>query len=170
MLRRAVGGGVRRGAAGEHLAPAERGRGRRVDFHAGELTGAEAPSKLTALLWLILPRIRVFVGPAGALDEDLHGSTDETLRALPGTALDQLDERLHPLAFGRVRDLVRQLCRFGAAAGREDEREGAVVTDLVDQIEGLGEVVVGLAGKPTMMSVVKAQSGRCSRICATRSR
>ena len=44
-----------------------------------------------------------------------------------------------------MRDLAGHRCRLRAPARREDEREGAVVADLVDCLEGIGEVVVGLA-------------------------
>ena len=37
------------------------------------------------------------------------------------------------------------LCRLGAAARGEDEREGPVVADLLDHCHGLQEVLLGLA-------------------------
>ena len=50
--------------------------------------------------------------------------------------------------FTGVRDeALGHLRRLRAAAGREDEREGAVVTHLLDDLERLREVLLGLAGE-----------------------
>src|SRR5215212_4232613 len=80
------------------------------------------------------------VGARGALDEDLDRPADEALRTLAGAPLDHLDEPLHPLDLLRVRDGVVESGRRGAAARGEDEREGAVVADLLGDGERLGEV------------------------------
>ncbi len=42
-------------------------------------------------------------------------------------------------------ETLGDLCRLGAAAGREEEREGAVVADLLDERERLREVLLGLS-------------------------
>ena len=44
-----------------------------------------------------------------------------------------------------VRHLIRQRGRLGPLPRRVDEREGAVVPDLLDHLERLPEVVLGLA-------------------------
>ena len=87
--------------------------------------------------------------------------------ALP---LDGLDEPLHPLALDRVRQLVRAVRRLGAAPRREDEREGASRSATSSTTSSVCSKSSSVSpGKPTMMSVVIAQSGTCSRIIATRS-
>ena len=64
-----------------------------------------------------------------------------------------------------VRNLVGKVGGLGAAPRREDEREGAVVADLVDRPRASAAKSSSVSpGKPTMMSVVSAQSGTCSRI------
>ena len=81
----------------------------------------------------------------GPLDQHLHRAADEALGALLRPALHELDQALHPLALDRVRQLVVHLGRLGAPPRREDEGEGAVVADLVDDLERLLEVLVALA-------------------------
>ena len=58
-----------------------------------------------------------------------------------------LDEPLHPLDLHLVRHLVGHRRRLGAVARRVDERERAVEPDLLDDLERLAEVVLGLAGE-----------------------
>ena len=87
------------------------------------------------------------VGARRALDEHLQRAPDEPLRALAGAALDDLDQPLHALDLLLVRDGVLELGRLGAAARREDERERAVVADLLDDLERLAEVRLGLPGE-----------------------
>jgi hypothetical protein len=60
--------------------------------------------------------------------------------------LDDLDEALHPLDGRVVRDqAVGERGRLGAATRAVDERERAVVADLLGDFEGLLEVGFGLA-------------------------
>ena len=74
----------------------------------------------------------------GALDEHVERAADEALRALAGAALDDLDEALHALDRDLVRhEVVGQLGRLGAAPRRVDERERAVVADLLGDLERL---------------------------------
>ena len=101
---------------------------------------------MTVLLWRVRPRSLRRVGAARALDEHLlRGARRTALRALQRAALDDLDQPLHALALDRVRDLVGQLRRLGPAPRREDEREGRVVADLLDDLERGAEVLLGLA-------------------------
>ena len=69
----------------------------------------------------------------------------EALGALARAALDDLDEALHALDLLLVGDAVLQRRRLGAAAGGEDEGEGAVVADLLGHLERLAEVGLRLA-------------------------
>ncbi len=89
----------------------------------------------------------VGIGARRALDQDVDLPPDEALRALRGNALDGLDQSLHPLALHGMRKLVAELRRLGAAARREDERERGVVANLLDHVERLLEVLLGLAGE-----------------------
>ena len=88
------------------------------------------------------PRGSVRLGPSTSTS---IVAADEALRPLSRAALDQLDQALHPLALDRVRQLVVHRRRLGFAARREDEGEGAVVADLLDDLERLLEVRLGLA-------------------------
>src|SRR5512132_1311109 len=108
--------------------------------------GAAVPSKLTVLLWRVRPRSRegsVRLGPS---------TRTSTMRSRKRCArsrarLDELHEALHALALDWVRQLVLEGGGLRAAARREEEGEGAVVADLVDHLEGLLEVRVGLTRK-----------------------
>ena len=63
-------------------------------------------------------------------------------------ALDGLDEPLHALYLDGVgHEALGDRGGLGAAAGREEEGEGAVVADLLDERERLLEVLLGLAGE-----------------------
>ena len=87
------------------------------------------------------------VGARRALDEHLLDPADARLVALAGEPLRQLDEPLHALDLQLVRHLVGHRRGLGARARRVDERERAVVADLLDHLERLAEVVLGLAGE-----------------------
>jgi hypothetical protein len=63
-------------------------------------------------------------------------------------ALNDLDETLHALDLDLVRhEAIGERGRLGPAARREDEGERAVVADLLADLEGLREVLFGLAGE-----------------------
>ena len=86
---------------------------------------------------------------AGPLDHDLLDSADA---GLVGEAAGALDHPPQPLVavHGHVvgNEPVAHLGGRGAGPGREDEREGAVVAGLGRHLQGLLEVLVGLAGEP----------------------
>ncbi len=101
---------------------------------------------MTTLLWRVRPRMPRRVGSAHPFDEHFHRATDEALRALMRTPLDDLDEALEALDLDLVRnEPLAQARGLRAAPRREDEGEGAVVADLLDDLEGLLEVVLALA-------------------------
>ena len=85
------------------------------------------------------------VGPRRSLDEHLERAADEALGAFARAALDHLDEALEPLHLELVGQLVGHRRRLGLAPGRVDERERAVVADLLGDLERLLEVGLGLA-------------------------
>ena len=64
----------------------------------------------------------------------------------------------HPAAAGR---------RTRAAAVEEAER--GIESDIADQLQGGGEIPLGLAGKPTMKSEEMLMSGRTARSLRMRS-
>ena len=109
--------------------------------------GAREPLKLTTLLWRVRPRSRSGSVRERPFDEHLERAPDEALRALARAALDELDEPLHALrpSPDAARRLLESAGRLGAAPRREDERERAVVADLLDDLERLCEVLLGLA-------------------------
>ena len=85
------------------------------------------------------------IGPARALDEHLLDAADTLVVAPRAHALDELDESLDPLELHLVRNLIGHRRRVGAGARRVDERERAVEADLLDDLDRLAEVVLGLA-------------------------
>ena len=121
--------------------------------------GWARPAKLTTLLWRVRPRRRRRVGARRPLDEHLERAPDEALRALAGAPLDDLDEALHALDLLLVRHAVLELGRLRPPPRREDERERAVVADLLDDLERLAKSASVSPGKPTMTSVVSAHVG-----------
>src|ERR1700728_1727990 len=71
----------------------------------------------------------------GPFDEHLDGAPDESLRAAARVALDALEQTFHARDLDGVRhDPVGDLGGLGAAARGEDEREGGVVADLLDDL------------------------------------
>ena len=87
------------------------------------------------------------VGAARAFDEHLLDAPDALLVALAGDALHDLDEPLDAVALHLVGDLIGHRRGVGAGAWRVDERERAVEAHLLDDLERLLEVVLGLAGE-----------------------
>src|ERR1700761_4992886 len=85
------------------------------------------------------------IGSRRTLDEHVESPTHKTLCALMSGPLDDLDEALHPRDLDLVGDLVRQRRGVGAAPRRVEESERPVVSDLLGDLEGLLEVVLGLA-------------------------
>ena len=149
---------------------AQRLRGGAFDLDVDQLAGLGDAVEVDRLVVAGAAPQLGLVGAAGPFDQDLHRPADEALGALGGAPLDHLDQPFHPLDLDRVRQLALHRRRLGFAARREDEGEGAVVADLLDHLQRLARSRASVSpGKPTMMSVVIAQSGTCSRISATRS-
>ena len=99
------------------------------------------------MLRRVRPRSSDGVGAAWPFDEHFLDASNALAVPLRGQALDDLDEPLDPLALDVVRHLVGHRCGFGARTRRVDERESAVVADLLHDLERLAEVVLGLARK-----------------------
>ena len=112
-----------------------------------KVPGSAGPGKIAVLFVRVLPRTR----PGSVRDVPWTSTstsvpTSDWFRA-SGVGLDPLDEPLEPLVLDVLRHLALHATGMGAAARREDERERVVVSDLVDDLEGLAEVVLGLAGE-----------------------
>ena len=127
-----------RRASSTSRARCARRRGRRA---------AASPRKLTVVLRRVRPRRTagsVRLGPSTSTS-----STRPTRSAFRSAAmpLHELDEPLDAVALDLVRDLLGHRRRVGARARRVDERERAVEADLLDDLERLAEVVLGLAGE-----------------------
>ncbi len=99
---------------------------------------------MTTLLWRLRPRSRVGIRTGRSLDKHLERAPDEPLGALRRAPLDHLDQALQPLDLDLMRDLLVHLGGLGAAPRRVDERERAVVADLLGHLERLLEVLLGL--------------------------
>src|SRR5215218_10647353 len=117
---------------------------RRLDLDVDVLAGPREAGEVDDLVVARAAAQPARVGSRRALDEHLEGAADEPLRALARAALDDLDEPLHALDLLLVADAVLELRRLRLAAGREDERERAVVADVLDDRERLAEVGLGL--------------------------
>src|SRR5579883_781852 len=127
------------------LGAAERGRGGALDQHRDELARGGVAGEVHDRVPPRPPPEERLVGARPALDQDLLHPADARCVPLPRDPLRQLHEPLHPLDLRRVRDLVghRRLLRPGPR--RVDERERAVEPDLLDDLERLLEVGLGLA-------------------------
>src|SRR5262249_2995 len=148
--------------------------------------GSPSPSKLTTLLCVVRPRRRGGAGrggpparasggrptkragaPRGGRGQG-GGGAEEARGALGGAALDHLDKPLHALHLDIVGDeVVGEGGCLGLAAWRVDERERAVEADLLDHLQGLGEVGLGLpreadddvGGERAVRDVLRDQRG-----------
>ena len=108
--------------------------------------GDASPLKLTALLWRERPRSRD--GSVRDVPSTSTSSSRPTKRCARSLARrwTTSTRRCIRSTFCLVRDEpVGDRARLGAAARREDEREGAVVADLLADGQGLREVGLGLA-------------------------
>src|SRR5512132_820498 len=125
----------------------ERGRGGVVDADIDEGSGLARPREVDGrVASRSTPQPRR-VRATGPFDEHLLDPTDPSRVLLLRAALDNLDEPLDPHLFDMSRDLVRGHGRFGALPRRVDQRARAVEGDLLDDLEGLLEVALGLAGE-----------------------
>ena len=100
-------------------------------------------------------------------DEDAHVGADELLVLFPRDLVLKGGQALVALLHDLFGHLVGERCRRGAGANRVLEGECGREARLADNPKRLLEVLFGLAGKPTMMSVVIAAFGILAR---TRSR
>ena len=109
-----------------------------VISHLGELARRGETGEVDGLVVACAAAQTLGICARRAFDEHLDRTADEPLGALAGAALNHLQQALHPLDLHRVRDeILGQLGRRGAAPRREDEREGAVVADLLRHFERL---------------------------------
>src|SRR5206468_2531383 len=117
------------------------------DDHVDELSGlrgaAEVHRRIAPRTSTKQRRIR----SRRPLHENFLDATDALLVPNASDALRSLDEPFDALVLHLVRDLVRGHGRFGALPRRVDERVRAVEADLLDYLERLAEVVLGLAWK-----------------------
>src|SRR4029453_17344945 len=125
----------------------ERGRGGVVDADIDEGAGLARPREVDRRVAARTPPQQRRVRATGPFDEHLLDSADPSSVLALSNALDKLNEPLDPNLFDMSRDLVRGHGRFGAPAWRVDERERAVVGDLLHDLERLLEVALGLAGE-----------------------
>src|SRR5215207_3043395 len=135
------------GAAEQALGSRERGRGGARDLYLDQLAGRGGAVEVDGLVVTSAAAQTGGIGTARPLDQDLEGAAEEALGPLASAPLHELDQALHPVALDPVRYLALHLGRLRAAPRREDKGEGAVVADLVDKLEGLLEVLIGLAGE-----------------------
>ena len=126
---------------------AQRRRRRSLDRHVDEVACLRRAGEHHGRVPARAAAQERLVGPALPLDEHLLDPPDALGVALGRDALHDLDEPLEPLVLDRLGHLVGHRRRVGAAAGRVDEREGAVVAHLLDDGERLLEVRLRLAGE-----------------------
>src|SRR5919204_3124032 len=131
-----------RGRAREQrlLAGKRRAR-RRVDQDGHDLAGGGETGEVDRLAVARPPAQPRRIRARRPLDEDVERAPDEALRALVRTTLDDLDEALHALHLDLVgHDALGERRRLRPTTRGEDEREGAVVADLLADLERLREV------------------------------
>src|SRR5438552_11232501 len=129
------------------VGPAQRRRGRACDRDRNELAGsgvaAEVDGRVSARPAAQELRLRA----ARAFDEHLLDHPDAPRVLFRGDPLHDVDELLDALALHVVRHLIRHRGRLGPGARRVDEGESTVEADLLDDLERLAEVVLGLTGE-----------------------
>src|SRR5947209_10930037 len=135
------------GIRGNPMGARERLASGAVDLDLDELAGRGETVEVDHLVVARAPPKPRGVGPRGPFHEHLERAPQESLGTLVGAPLDHLDEPLHPLDLDLMGHLVGQGRRLGAAPRGVDERERAVVADLVGDLERPHEVRLGLARK-----------------------
>src|SRR5215218_4193836 len=136
-----------------------------LDEHADKLSGLGGSAEVDRR---VAPRTSTEqrrVCSRRPLDENFLEATDALLVPSVSDALRDLDEPFDALVLHLVRDLVPGRGRFGARARRVDERVRAVKADLLDDVQGLAELVLRLARKADDDVGRERQVGdRCAQI------
>src|SRR6266702_7900333 len=128
------------GCGGDELGTAERRRGGRVDLDRDELSSGRSAGEVDGRVPSRAATQEARISPARALDEHLLDPPDTLGVAGGRRTLDDVDQALDPLLLDLLRHLVGKHSSFGSRARREDERECAVVADLLDDLDRLEEV------------------------------
>src|SRR6185437_938146 len=155
--------------AGEGLA-----RGRR-DLDLRQLARSGKTGEVDDLVVSRAAALALGVGARLAFDQHLHRAAHKALSALQGTPLHHLHQPFHALYLDRVgHHALGQLGRLRAPTGREDEREGAVVADLLGHLQRLCEVLLALpreahddVGRERDIGHVLADQGHAVEIALT---
>src|SRR2546421_9712917 len=129
------------------LRPAERRRRRGSDQHRDEVSAYGVALEVHGRVATGASAQERRVGPARPLHQHFLLTPDPPPVPVGGDALDELDQPLDAFTLDLFRYLVGHSGRLGAAPRRVDERERAVEADLLDHLERLAEVRLGLAGE-----------------------
>src|SRR5947209_5747807 len=146
----AAAAGAKRSAADpreQALLAAQRLAGGGLDAHLRQLARGGQAAEIDDLVVPRAPAQLLGVRARGSLHEHLERAPHEALGALARTALHDLHQALHALDLERMRYALVHARRLRAPARGEDEREGSVVADLLDDLQRLAEVILALAGK-----------------------
>src|SRR5262245_9779095 len=130
---------------GCELDASERGRCRAVDAHVDESARRARPGEVDGCVAPCSPAQQRGVRPARPLDENLLGTPDAFGVPVKRNTLDDLHEPLDAFLLDLLRNLVLGSGRLGPLPRRVDERERAVVGDVLHDLERLFEVALGLA-------------------------
>src|SRR5919204_27746 len=127
------------------LSAAQGRRGGCLDLDRHELPRARPTGEVHGRVAPRAPTQEIVAGPARAFDEHFLDEADPGAIPTLGDALHDFDHTLDPIALDLLGPLLRHRRRLRPASRREDEREGAVVADLLDDLDGLVEVCLRLA-------------------------
>ncbi len=116
--------------------------------------GDDIPDRLTPGLGevdhpvVLPPALPIRRTPAAVtIHEDPHGAADQAFVELQRNPIGEVEEPVEALLFGVLGDLsVVPRCRC-ARTRRECEREDLSKTDLLEELQGLAEIVVGFSGE-----------------------
>src|SRR5712691_3404685 len=120
-------------------------RGCGFDQNIGEFARLSVARKVDRRVAPRAPAQERRLRPRGPLHEDFLDTADPLLVPQLRDPVYDLDEALDPLAFKLVRDLVPGRGCFGPLPRRVDESEGAVVADLLDDLDRLAKVIFCLS-------------------------
>jgi hypothetical protein len=136
------------GGDGNRLRSGERRGGGGLDRHRNELSGRRGAGEVHGGVASRPPAQQRRVGPARPLDEHLFDAADAACIPLVRDALDDLDEPLDPLVLDLLRNLIGHRGGLRPLSGGVDERERTLEADLLDDLDGLPKVALGLAREP----------------------